>query len=93
MVKVYNKSVRPIGVANQSVLPDKEIRIQDKYAYCDVYDEDGNNTGKRQILPGLRALENMGFVTITEEEPMPVKDEDTQEQPKTKRGRKPKTEE
>ena len=67
MVTIYNKSNRPIGVAGQSVLPDREIKIQDKFAYCDTYDEDGFATGERALLPGLVALKNMKFVDIREE--------------------------
>lgn len=69
MVTVYNKSNRPIGIAGQSVLPDKEIKVKDKDVYCDVFDEYGNSTGKRALLPGLKALEGMGLIKIREEEP------------------------
>ena len=79
MVIIYNKANRPIGIANQSVLPLKEIKLQDKHAYCDVYDEDGNPTGERQLLPGLVALETMGFVTIKEEKQAAKKAEPTAE--------------
>ena len=101
MVTIFNKSNRPIGIGKQSVLPDKEIKVKDKEAFCEVFDENGAPTGKKQILPGLKALEMIGFVTITvEEEPSPEpkkaekKAEETsaEEKPKAKRGRKPKEE-
>lgn len=87
MVTIYNKSNRPVGVANQSVLPDGELKIQDKHAYCAVFDENGLDTGKKQLLPGLVALANFGIITITEE-----KEEQVEEKPKAKRTRKPKEE-
>lgn len=68
MVTIFNKSNRPIGVAGQSVLPSKEIKIKDKDAYCSVFDENGKNTGNRELLPGLVALEQVGFITIKIEE-------------------------
>ena len=67
MVTVFNKSNRPIGIGGKSVLPDKEMIVQDKDAYCDVFDEHGNDTGKKMILPGLKALEIRGYITIREE--------------------------
>ena len=72
MVVVFNKSNRPIGIAGQSVLPDKEIKVKDKDAYCLVYDEDGNATGERKIIPGLAILEQKGMVTLRFEEEKPV---------------------
>ena len=72
MVTVFNKSNRPLGIAGVSILPDKEVKIKDKDAYCDVYDENGAPTGKRVLLPGLVALKNMNFVTIKEESEEPV---------------------
>lgn len=67
MVTILNKSNRPIGIAGQSVLPDKEIVVKDKLAYCDVCDENGAPTGEKQLLPGLRALIGMKFVEVREE--------------------------
>ena len=67
MVTILNKSNRPIGVAGQSVLPDKEIVVKDKLVYCDVCDENGVPTGEKQLLPGLRALVGMKFVEVREE--------------------------
>ena len=67
MVTILNISNRPIGVAGVSILPDQEVKIKDKDAYCDAYDENGNATGKKVLLPGLVALKGMRFVTITEE--------------------------
>lgn len=64
MISVFNKSNRPIGIAGQSVLPDKEITVKDKDAYCAVFDEYGNDTGKKAIVPGLIALQTKGYVTI-----------------------------
>ena len=101
MVTIFNKSNRPIGIGKQSVLPDKEIKVKDKEAFCEVFDENGAPTGKKQILPGLKALEMIGFVTIkVEEEPSPepkkaeknVEEPSVEEKPKAKRGRKPKEE-
>jgi len=68
MVIIFNKSNRPIGVAGQSVLPDREIRVKDKDAYCAVFDEDGNETGEKQIIPGLAILEQKNMVSIRFEE-------------------------
>ena len=74
MVIIFNKSNRPIGVAGQSVLPDKEIRVKDKDVFCEVFDEHGNPTGEKKLLPGLKAIEQIGFVTIrVEEEAKPKK--------------------
>ena len=64
MITIYNKSNRPIGIAGLSVLPSKEIKVKDRDAYCTVFDEYGKDTGKREILPGLKALEQVGFITI-----------------------------
>lgn len=73
MVTIYNKSNRPIGIAGQSVLPTKEIRVKDRDVYCAVYDENGVDTGKKEILPGLTAMEIAGFITIKpDEEAKPV---------------------
>ena len=96
MVIILNKSNRPIGIAGQSVLPDKEIKVQDKHAYCDVYDEDGVATGERQLLPGLVALQLRGHIVITEEKKeKPVEEkaeEPAEDKPKTKKTRKSKEE-
>ena len=94
MVIVFNKSNRPIGIAGQSVLPDKEINVKDKDAYCAVFDENGKDTGKKMIIPGLKALEIRGFITIREieEKPVekPVEEEKVEEtKKKTTRRKKP----
>ena len=82
MVIIFNKSNRPIGIAGQSVLPDQEIRVKDKDAYCAVFDEHGEDTGEKQLLPGLKALEGMKFVTIrVEEEAKPKKEVKVVEEP------------
>ena len=74
MIIVFNKANRPIGIAGQSVLPDKEIQVKDKDAYCAVFDENGEDTGEKVIIPGLKALEMRGFISIREvEEPKPAK--------------------
>ena len=85
MVKVYNKSNRPLGIAGKPVLPDKELVLKDKEVFCAVYDEDGNPTGERQIIPGLKALEVAGLCTITVEE-----EQKTETVKKTTRTRKKK---
>lgn len=96
MVTIYNKSNRPIGVANQSVLPDKEIVVKDKFVYYDVCDENGVATGEKRLIPGLIALKNNGFVTIKEEpDEKPKKEKkpdvgEEAEKPKEKKTRKPK---
>lgn len=87
MVYVYNKSNRPIGVAGKAILPDKELALKDKEVYCDIYDEEGNPTGERQIIPGLKALEMNGVcnVKIEEEkkvEPKKVEPVEDEEAPK-----------
>lgn len=95
MVTIFNKSNRPIGVANQSVLPDKEIKVKDKFVYCEVFDENGAPTGEKMLLPGLVVLVNMGFVTVKEEKEevaKPVEKEPVEEKPKTKKTRKAKEE-
>lgn len=101
MVTIFNKSNRPIGIGKQSILPDKEITVKDKEVFCEVFDENGNPTGKKQILPGLKALEIIGFVTIKineepKDEPKAEKKADeapaAEEKPKAKRGRKAKEE-
>lgn len=83
MVIIFNKSNRPIGIAGQSVLPDKEIRVKDKDVYCEVVDEEGNATGEKKLIPGLKALEIRGFVTIREVEEA-KKEEPKEEEPKKK---------
>lgn len=102
MVTIFNKSNRPIGIGKQSVLPDREIKVKDKEVFCEVFDENGAPTGKKQILPGLKALEMIGFVTIkVDEEPKPepkpeeekkAEEPVAEEKPKAKKGRKPKEE-
>lgn len=84
MVTIYNKSNRPVGVGKQFALPDKEIQVQDKDAYCAVFDEYGNNIGKKEILPGLKAMERMGLITIRVEAPQkPVEEKvEVKEEPK-----------
>lgn len=67
MVTIYNKSNKPIGVGKQFCLPLQEMQVQDRDAYCEVFDERGKPTGKKVILPGLRAIEMQGFITIKEE--------------------------
>lgn len=107
MIIVFNKSNRPIGIAGQSVLPDREIKVKDKDAYCAVFDENGHDTGKKALLPGLKALENRGFVSIRAIDEKPVEEpvkpqeepaEETAEEPaepkkKTTRSRSKKSEE
>lgn len=97
MVTIINKSNRPIGVAGQSVLPDKEIQVKDKFVYCDIFDENGLATGEKQLLPGLVALKIAGHVEIREElrkveTKVEPKAEEVEEKPKAKKGRKPKEE-
>lgn len=89
MVIIFNKSNRPIGIAGQSVLPDKEIRVKDKDAYCEVVDEEGNATGEKKLIPGLKALEIRGFVTIREVEE--AKKEEPKEEPKEEAPKKKST--
>lgn len=94
MVTIFNKSNRPIGIGKQSVLPDKEIKVKDKEAFCEIFDENGNPTGKKQILPGLKALEIIGFVTITvEEEPKNVEEKPAEEKKTTRKKSAKKVEE
>lgn len=107
MVTIYNKSNRPIGIAGQSVLPTKEIKVKDRDVYCAVFDENGVDTGKKEILPGLTAMEIAGFITIkpdveakpvvtetvkVEEKVEVVEAETAEEKPKRKYGKR-KTEE
>ena len=67
MVTIYNKSKKPVGVGKQYCLPGDEMHVQDKDAYCKIFDEYGKDTGKKQILPGLQAMERMGLITIKAE--------------------------
>lgn len=66
MITIYNKSNKPIGIGKQFCLPGDEMQVQDRDAYCEIFDEYGKPTGKKQILPGLRAIEMQGFITIKE---------------------------
>ena len=81
MVTIYNKSNRPVGIGKQFCLPDKEMQVQDKDAYCSVFDEDGNDTGKKVILPGLKAMEGFGLITIKEEPKEPEKPSEPVKEP------------
>lgn len=64
MVKIYNKSNRPLGIAGKAVLPDQELVLKDKDVFCEAYDEDGFSTGEKVLIPGLRALEDHGLCTV-----------------------------
>lgn len=93
MVIITNISNKPVGlIGGQVCLPGDFIEIKDKDAYCDVFDEDGKNTGEKQILPGLKVMERRKFITIREvkDEPVkaePVKDE-VEEEPVKKTTKK-----
>ena len=91
MVKVFNKSNRPLGVAGKAILPDQEVAFKDKEVFCEVYDEDGFSTGERQIIPGLRILEIRGLcnIKIEEEKKVEKKTENAEsgEEKKIKRSR------
>jgi len=95
MVIIFNKSNRPIGIAGQSVLPDREIRVKDKDAYCDMYDEEGKKVLGKKILPGLKILEMKGFITIRVEEEKkeePVAAEEPKAEPKKRSPKRKKVE-
>ena len=82
MVTIINKSNKPVGViGGLFCLPDQKLVLKDKDAYCAVFDEDGNDTGKKMILPGLKALEGRGYISIEVQEEKP-KEEPTEEEPK-----------
>ena len=74
MVTITNKSNKPVGViGGQFCLPDQKIVLKDKEALCDVYDEEGVATGEKQVLPGLKAMECRGYITIEVKEDEPKK--------------------
>lgn len=58
--------------------PGETIHIPDRIAYCDEYDEDGNKTGRKVILPGILAQAKLGMLTYEETKAAkaePVKEE------------------
>ena len=58
--------------------PGETIQIPDRIAYCDEYDEDGNKTGRKVILPGILAQAKLGMLTYEETKTAkaePVKEE------------------
>jgi len=74
MVTIINKSNKPVGViGGLFCLPDQRLVLKDKDAYCAVFDEDGNDTGKKMLLPGLKAMEGRGYIEIQVEEDKPKK--------------------
>lgn len=98
MVTIYNKSKKPVGIGKQFCLPGDEMQVQDKDAYCAVFDEYGKDTGKKQFLPGLQAMERMGLITIKAEEAAKVEkvsesvaetaeEEKTEKKPRTRRSK------
>ncbi len=90
MVIINNISSKPVGlIGGQVCLPGDFIEIKDKEAYCDVFDEDGKNTGEKQILPGLKVMERRKFITIREVKDEPVKaKEEVKEEPVKKTTKK-----
>lgn len=87
MVTIINKSNKPVGViGGLFCLPDQKLVLKDKDAYCAVFDEDGNDTGKKMILPGLKALEGRGYISIEAQEEKPKEEPKvevpTEEEPK-----------
>ena len=65
MVIIRNISNKPVGVIGGAVcLPNEKFELKDKDAFCDVFDEDGNKTGEKMILPGLKAMEKIGYITL-----------------------------
>lgn len=93
MVTIINKTNKPVGIiGGQYCLPDQKIVLKDKEVFCDVYDEDGNLTGEKMILPGLRAMELRNYIEIKIEEDEPKKVEKKEavgeEKPKTTTRRK-----
>lgn len=58
--------------------PGETIQIPDRIAYCDEYDEDGNKTGRKVVLPGILAQAKLGMLTYEETKTVkaePVKEE------------------
>jgi len=55
-----------IGFGGMFVLPGESIQIPDRIAYCDEYDEDGNKTGRKVVLPGILAQAKIGMLTYEE---------------------------
>lgn len=65
MVIIRNISNKPVGVIGGNVcLPNEKFELKDKDAFCDVFDEDGIRTGEKMILPGLKAMEKIGYISI-----------------------------
>jgi len=99
MVTITNKTNKPVGIiGGQYCLPDQKIVLKDKEVFCDVYDEDGNLTGEKMILPGLKAMEIRKYIEIEIKEDAPKKVEEPvveEEKPKktTKKKSTKKTEE
>lgn len=96
MVIIKNISNKPVGlIGGQVCLPNAEVEIKDKDVMCDVFDEDDNRTGEKQILPGLKVMERRGFITIrVEKEPEVVKEkkeEKKEEEPVKKTTKKKST--
>ena len=72
MVTIINKTNKPVGIiGGQYCLPDQKIVLKDKDVFCDVYDEDGVNTGEKMLLPGLKAMELRGYISIDVQEDKP----------------------
>lgn len=93
MVTIINKTNKPVGIiGGQYCLPDQKIVLKDKEVFCDVYDEDGNLTGEKMILPGLKAMELRKYIEIKieEDEPKRVEKKEAvgEEKPKTTARRK-----
>ena len=77
---ITNKTNKPVGIiGGQYCLPDQKIVLKDKEVFCDVYDEDGNLTGEKMILPGLRAMEIRKYIEIEIKEDAPKKVEKAEE--------------
>ena len=74
MVIITNISNKPVGlIGSQVCLPNEKIEVKDKEAYCDVFDEDGNRTGEKQILPGLKVMERNKLIIIEVKQDEPEK--------------------
>lgn len=59
-------AAKVIGFGTVILQPDEEKTIPDSLAYVDETDEEGRPTGKKVILPALKAQEKIGAITIKE---------------------------
>lgn len=59
-------AAKVIGIGPIWLQPDEEKTIPDSMAYVDETDDEGRLTGKKVILPAIKAQERLGMIKITE---------------------------